>query len=95
MSVTKLKLQPIAEQIAYYERQVNAIEERIVNGRKQQREFRRIIRSLQRPDAEEKYQKRLADHNRQMKQKKQPMLKKGMSKGERLDAIFDFINKNY
>lgn len=65
MSRTKLRSKPIAEQIAAYEMEIARIDEHIANGRKQQRELRRHIRILQRPDAEERYQKRLAQHQRQ------------------------------
>lgn len=71
MSSTKLRKRPIAEQIAHYEKEIENIKIRISNSRARIKELERHIRRLQKPDAEEKYQKRMAQFNRQQDMKRQ------------------------
>ena len=71
MSTTKLRKRPISEQIAEYEKEIANIDTRIANQRRQQQELRRHIRILQRPDAEEKHQKRLHQYESQQRKKEE------------------------
>ena len=69
MSSTKLRKRPIAEQIAAYKKEIKHIEVHISNGKERIKELNKLIRILQKPDAEEKYQKRMAQYNRQLEMK--------------------------
>lgn len=64
MSRTKLRNKPIAEQIAAYEYEIARIDEHIATGRAQQAVLRKLIRKLQEPDAEKRYQKHMAQRER-------------------------------
>lgn len=69
MSQSQLRKQPIAEQIAAYEKEIEHLNVNIENCIKRRKELQRFIRNLQRPDAEAKYQKRMADSRRAIKAK--------------------------
>lgn len=67
MSRTKLRNKPIAEQIATYEYEIARIDDNIAKARAQQTVLRKLIRKLQRPDAEARYQKHMMQHERQVR----------------------------
>lgn len=64
MSRTKLRNKPIAEQIATYEYEIARIDDNIAKARAQQAVLRKLIRKLQEPDAEKRYQKHMAQRER-------------------------------
>lgn len=59
MSDQKLKDCPIAERIAYYEREIERMDEHIARIKLKKAEMQRYIRQLQKPEAEVKYQQRM------------------------------------
>ena len=85
MSSTKLRKRPIAEQIAEYEKEIKRIEVHINNGKERITELQRHIRILQKPDAEEKHQKRMAQYNHQqeMKRRKEEEFARNRARMER------------
>ena len=64
MSRTKLRNKPIVEQIATYEYEIARIDDNIAKARAQQAVLRKLIRKLQEPDAEKRYQKHMARRER-------------------------------
>lgn len=67
--MTKVKKLPIAEQIVEYEIEIQRVEVRISNCKAHIKELQKKIRMLKRPDAEEKWQKRMSQYNRDQQKK--------------------------
>lgn len=70
MSSTKLRKQPIAEQIAYYEDQISKIDAAIARAIAQKKVYRKKLTILQKPNAEENHQKRLSQYEKAKSEKK-------------------------
>lgn len=64
MSTTKLRHQPVQEQIAFYEDQIRRIDEKIAHAKEQRRIFMRKIHILNKPDAEDKQAQRDAQRRK-------------------------------
>ena len=85
MSMSKLRRQPIAEQIAAYEKEIEHLNVNIENSIKRRKQLQRYIYNLQRPDAEAKYQKRMKDSRcaQKAKARKEKQFAKNRARMER------------
>ena len=84
MSMSPLRKQPISQQIAAYQTEMANIEANIEKGKARIKELQKLIRTLQRPDAEATHRKRMAQsqHDQRLMQQRQQALALSQSRKE-------------